>query len=64
MSEAASFVAIERQSVVALVIEQIRGLIASGALQPGQRLPSERALSELFGVSRPSVREAIRALGF
>jgi GntR family transcriptional repressor for pyruvate dehydrogenase complex len=64
VSEAASFVAIERQSVVALVIEQIRGLIASGALQPGQRLPSERALSELFGVSRPSVREAIRALGF
>ena len=64
MTEAPSFVTVERQGVVALVIEQIRGLIASGALQPGQCLPGERDLSKLFGVSRPSVREAIRALGF
>ena len=64
VAESSGFVAIERQSVVALVIEQIRDLIVSGALKPGQRLPGERELAELFGVSRPSVREAIRALGF
>lgn len=58
------FQTIERQSVVALAVEQIRRLIATGALGPGDRLPSERALSEFFGVSRPSVREAIKALAF
>lgn len=56
------FAAVERQSVVALATDQIKLLIATGELQPGHRLPSERALSELLGVSRPSVREAIRAL--
>jgi GntR family transcriptional repressor for pyruvate dehydrogenase complex len=39
-------------------------MIATGALGPGDRLPSERSLSEFFGVSRPSVREAIKALAF
>jgi GntR family transcriptional repressor for pyruvate dehydrogenase complex len=62
--QSTGFRTIERQSVVALAVEQIRRLIATGALGPGDRLPSERALSEFFGVSRPSVREAIKALAF
>ncbi|MCL4459445.1 MAG: FadR family transcriptional regulator [Chloroflexi bacterium] len=41
---------------------QIRDLIASGQLQPGDRLPPERELAEYFGVSRASVREAMRTL--
>lgn len=41
---------------------QLEGLIESGELGPGDRLPSERELSELLGVSRVSVREAIRSL--
>lgn len=62
---APEFVTIERQkSVVALAVEQIRRLILTGALGPGDRLPSERSLSEFFGVSRPSVREAIKSLAF
>jgi GntR family transcriptional regulator, transcriptional repressor for pyruvate dehydrogenase complex len=64
VTESPGFVAVERQSVVSLAIEQIRRMIASGALVSGQQLPSERALADLFGVSRPTVREAIRALVF
>ena len=46
---------------------QIERAIRSGDFAPGDRLPSERELVETFGVSRVSVREAIRsleALGF
>src|SRR5438128_5858138 len=41
---------------------QIEGAIRSGDFAPGERLPSERELVETFGVSRVSVREAIRSL--
>ena len=44
------------------VIRQIELLILRGILRPGERLPSERDLSEKLGVSRPSLREAIGAL--
>lgn len=44
------------------VIEQIKSKIKSGEIKKGDRLPSEREMSELIGVSRTSVREAIRAL--
>jgi len=41
---------------------QVRKLISSHHLRPGDRLPTERALAEQFGVSRNSVRQAIRSL--
>ncbi|SMX45560.1 FadR/GntR family transcriptional regulator [Actibacterium lipolyticum] len=44
------------------VVRQIELLILRGILRPGERLPSERELSEKLGVSRPSLREAISAL--
>lgn len=44
------------------VVEQIELLILRGILRPGERLPSERDLSERMGVSRPSLREAIAEL--
>ena len=44
------------------IIAQLKGLIAEGKLRSGDRLPSERDLSEQFKVSRASVREAVRAL--
>lgn len=37
-------------------------MVSSGQLQPGDRLPSERALAEQFTVSRNTVREALRML--
>lgn len=44
------------------IAAQIRNELASGRLKVGSRLPSERALSEKFGVSRNTLREALRSL--
>ena len=44
------------------VVRQIELLILRGILRPGERLPSERDLSEKFGVSRPSLRDAVADL--
>ncbi|RKX78101.1 MAG: GntR family transcriptional regulator [Spirochaetes bacterium] len=47
-----------------IIIEQIRKLIRTGVLKPGDRLPPERALMERFGVGRGYVREALKRLEF
>ncbi|GFM37919.1 FadR/GntR family transcriptional regulator [Desulfovibrio psychrotolerans] len=44
------------------VVERIRELLESGEIKPGDKLPPERKLAEVFKVSRSSLREAIRAL--
>jgi DNA-binding GntR family transcriptional regulator len=44
------------------VVEQVRGAIIDGSILAGERLPSERELAEQFGVSRATLREALRAL--
>ena len=44
------------------IVEQLEGMILEGTLKSGERLPAERALAEQFGVSRPSLREAIHKL--
>jgi GntR family transcriptional repressor for pyruvate dehydrogenase complex len=44
------------------IIDQVRDMIRQGDLQPGDRLPSERALAEQLGVSRNTVREALRMI--
>lgn len=44
------------------VEDQIRAAIRSGAVKTGQKLPTEIALSRDFGVSRTTVREALRSL--
>ncbi len=45
-----------------LVLDRIETQIVNGALRAGQRLPPERELAALLGVSRPAVREALRIL--
>ena len=45
-----------------LVLDSIETQIVSGALRAGERLPPERELAALLGVSRPAVREALRIL--
>ncbi|MFJ9498136.1 FadR/GntR family transcriptional regulator [Brevibacillus centrosporus] len=44
------------------IIEQIKELILSGGLAPGDKLPSTKDLSEQFGVGRSTTREALSAL--
>jgi GntR family uxuAB operon transcriptional repressor len=44
------------------IADQIRELILAGEFPPGSRLPPERDLAHQFGVSRPSLREALIAL--
>ena len=44
------------------IVEQLETMILEGTLQPGERLPPERVLAGQFGVSRPSLREAVQRL--
>jgi GntR family transcriptional regulator, transcriptional repressor for pyruvate dehydrogenase complex len=53
---------VQRQALSELVAQRLLGLIQSGNLRPGQQLPPERELAETLNVSRPSLREALRAL--
>ncbi len=44
------------------VVEQIQEAIMEGSLKPGSLLPAERELKEQFGISRGTLREALRVL--
>lgn len=44
------------------VVEQIQEAIIAGTLKPGSQLPAERELKEQFGISRGTLREALRVL--
>jgi GntR family transcriptional repressor for pyruvate dehydrogenase complex len=56
------FQRIEAEKLSHSVVKQIEKLVLRGVLRPGDRLPSERELSERLGVSRPSLREAVAEL--
>ncbi|MDO5010147.1 MAG: FadR/GntR family transcriptional regulator [Intestinibacter bartlettii] len=53
---------ISNKKVYEQVIEQIQDNIMDGTFKKGDKLPSERELSETMGVSRTSIREALRVL--
>ncbi len=55
---------IDLKSPSDIIIQQIKELMSSGVLRPGDRLPAERALAERFRVGRGHIREAIRKLEF
>lgn len=56
------FSRVSSRRISEVIVEQIRELIRQGQLVPGSRLPAERELCDRFGVSRVTVREALRVL--
>lgn len=61
-SPVASFRAVPRSKVYTAIVEQILENIRAGVFPPGSSLPAERVLAEQLGVSRASLREAVRVL--
>ena len=53
---------IETKRASEAIYEQVKDKIVAGELKPGDRLPSERNMMELFQRSRPTIREALRML--
>jgi GntR family transcriptional repressor for pyruvate dehydrogenase complex len=53
---------VERTRTYEVILRQVEDLLTSGRLGVGDRLPPERTLAEQLGVSRPSVREALKVL--
>ncbi|MDI3535465.1 MAG: GntR family transcriptional regulator, transcriptional repressor for pyruvate dehydrogenase complex [Thermosediminibacterales bacterium] len=53
---------IKRQTICDQIVEQIKEMIKNGDLKPGDKLPGERDLANLFNVGRSSVREALIVL--
>ena len=52
----------KRPTVIETLVGQILSLVKEAGLQPGDKLPSEKEIITATGASRPSVREALRAL--
>ncbi len=57
-----AFEPVVRETLSSQIRDQLLQRIVSGALAPGAQVPSERDLSEQFGVARTSVREAMQGL--
>jgi len=53
---------ITREPISTQVARRLVEFILSGQVEPGTRMPSERALAEAFGVGRSAMREALKAL--
>jgi DNA-binding FadR family transcriptional regulator len=60
--EGALFAPVKVGRASTAIVERIRDALASGDLREGDRLPSERELADVFGVSRVTVRDGLRAL--
>ncbi len=57
-----SFSPVSSNKLYIQIFNQIRGAILDGTLKVGDKLPSEKELCQMFGVSRVPVREALCAL--
>ncbi|MGE8500417.1 MAG: FCD domain-containing protein [Pseudomonas sp.] len=57
-----SFGQVQQRRLSDDIVMQLEAMILEGSLKAGERLPAERVLAEQFGVSRPSLREAIQKL--
>ncbi|WP_058308578.1 FadR/GntR family transcriptional regulator [Gracilibacillus massiliensis] len=57
-----SFETVTVEKISQTIVTQIRKRLVDGELKPGESLPSELKLAEMFGVSRSSVRDAMQIL--
>jgi len=57
-----NFGTLQKDALSEKIVERLLSLIREKQLRPGDRLPPERELAPVMGVSRPSLREALRAL--
>ena len=53
---------IDRSGITELVVQRIKELLQQGELKAGSCLPPERELADMLGISRPSLRTALKAL--
>lgn len=53
---------IRKEGAAEKVVHRILNLVKSGNLKAGDKLPAERKMIEIFGLSRPTLREALRSL--
>lgn len=56
------FSSAKKVKISSAIIQQIKSAILTGEVKPGEALPSEKELVELFGVSKHTLREALRTL--
>jgi GntR family transcriptional repressor for pyruvate dehydrogenase complex len=61
-AEAARFPTFRHEALYQRIANHVRDLIVSEQLRPGERLPAERDLARMLGVSRVPIREAMRTL--
>lgn len=59
---AVGFRPLKRTNLTSQVAESVRSYITDNGLRPGDRLPAERELTEMLGVSRNILREALKGL--
>jgi GntR family transcriptional repressor for pyruvate dehydrogenase complex len=62
ISDLSGEVPLRRSGLTEMLVARLLGLVTTGNLKPGDQLPAERKLAETFDVSRPTLREALRAL--
>jgi DNA-binding FadR family transcriptional regulator len=62
MTVMSDFTPVNTGRISAEIVDQIKGAIRDGRLGPGDQLPAERELTKQLGVSRVSVRDALRML--
>jgi GntR family transcriptional regulator, transcriptional repressor for pyruvate dehydrogenase complex len=59
---AAALKPLKKTDVTQLVVDRLRDLLEQGVLRPGSKLPTETEMSKLLAISRPSLRQAYKAL--
>jgi len=55
---------ITQKTVVSQVMEDMKEMISTGKYKPGDKIPTEEELSQIFGVGRSSIREAVKIFNY